>query len=57
MKEEGNMYADVKRNALYNDLQVRDKVLSKQNEGNKMSTFYRKDPFIITKRKGNCVTV
>ena len=51
------MYADVKRNAVNNDLKVGNKVLLKQNESNKMSTVYRIDPFIITKRKGNCVTV
>ena len=49
MKEKGKMYADVKRNAAYNDLQVGDKVLLKQNENNKMPTVYHKDPFIITK--------
>ena len=57
MKEKRKMYADVKRNAVNNDLKVGDKVLLKQNESNKMSTVYRKDPFIITERKGNCVTV
>ena len=51
------MYIDVKRNAVNNDLKVGDKVLLKQNESNKMSTVYCKNPFIITKRKGNCVTV
>ena len=57
MKEKGKMYIDVKRNAVNNDLKVEDKVMLKQNESNKMSTVYRKDPFIITKLKGNCVTV
>ena len=57
MNEKGKMYIDVKRNAANNDLKVGDKVLFKQNESNKMSTVYRKDPFIITERKGNCVTV
>ena len=56
MKEKRKMYADVKRNAV-NDLQVGDKVLLKQNESNKMSTVFRKDPFIITKRKEICVIV
>ena len=45
------------KNAVNNDLKVGDKVLLKQNESNKMSTVYRKDPFIITQRKENCVTV
>ena len=44
MKEKGKMYADVKRNAVNNDLKIGDKVLLKQNESNKMSTVYRKDP-------------
>ena len=47
---------DVKRNAV-NDLKVGDKVLLKQNESIKMSTVYRKHPFIITERKGYCVSV
>ena len=51
------MYADVKRNAVNNDLKVGDKVMFKQNESNKTSTVYPKDPFIITKQKGRCVTV
>ena len=49
MKEKRKMYADVKRNAVKNDLKVGHKVLLKQNESNKMSTVYRKNPFIITK--------
>ena len=53
MKEKGKMYIDVKRNAVNKDLKVGDKVLLKQNESNKMSTVYRKDPFIITERKRN----
>ena len=57
IKEKGKMYADVKRNTVNNDLKVGDKVLLKQNESNKISTVCRKDPFIITERKGNCVTV
>ena len=48
MKEKGKMYIDVKRNAVNKDLKVGDKVLLKQNESNKMSTVYRKNPFIIT---------
>ena len=44
MKVKRKMYADVKRNAVDNDLKVGDKVLLKQNEGNKMSIVYRKDP-------------
>ena len=57
MKEKGKRYIDVKRNAVKNDLKVGDEVLLKQNKSNKMSTVYRKDPFIITERKGKCVTV
>ena len=44
IKVKRKMYADVKRNAVDNDLKVGDKVLLKQNEGNKMSIVYRKDP-------------
>ena len=47
MKEKGKKYADVKRNAVNNDLQIGDKVLLKQNESNNMSTVYPKDLFFI----------
>ena len=51
------MYADVKRNAVNNDLKVGGKVLLKQNQTNKMSIVYRNDLFIIIERKGNCATI
>ena len=53
MKEKRKMHADVKCNAVNNDLKVGDKVLLKQNERNKMLIVYRNDLFIITEQKGN----
>ena len=57
LKQKGKDYADVKRHASYSPVVPGDKVLVKQEGGNKLSTTFHKEPFTLLDKSGNSVVV
>lgn len=56
-KEKGKMYIDNKRGAKESDIAVGDSVLLKQKPGNKLTPTFEAEPYHVTEKTGNSVTV
>lgn len=56
-KEKGKIYADMRRGACESDIHAGDKVLVRQERGNKMSTPFKPSPFKVVEKTGNSVLV
>ena len=57
IKQMGKRYADLQRDASYNDSKPGDTVLMKQCATDKLSTTFRKEPFIVVAKQRNSVAV
>ena len=50
------LYADAKRHTKQSDMKIGDTVLAKQRRQNKLTPKYNPKPYIITNKKGSCIT-
>ena len=55
-KQKMKIYADNKRRAKHNNLQIGDQVLVKQQKRDKLTTPYHSEPFQIVKQRGSMIT-